>query len=291
MLRAVNTLVKPESQLDSRYPCPVQTIVTASDRIQHFVASDGVQLGCHVGGQGSPLLLVHGTAADASRWKPVLPGLQNRFTTYALDRRGRGASGDAADWSFDREVADIRTVVEGIGGPVDVIGHSMGGALAMEAAVTTPAIRRLVLYEPALVGMPAGFLDAILPRLRSLLAAGDRDALVQTFMREVAGVPEDQLQVLRTLPAWPGRLAAAHTLIRELEAGRSYRFEPNRTSQITATTLLLVGGASSDGVKAGVEQVHQTIKGSSVAVLSGQKHVAMDTAPQLFLDAVLGFLI
>lgn len=264
--------------------------IRSGEKVQHFTASDGVQLGCYVGGEGSPLLLVHGTAADHSRWKPVLPELQRRFTTYALDRRGRGASGDAPHWSFDSEVNDIVTVIEGIGGSVDVLGHSMGGGLAMEAAARTSGIRRLVLYEPALVGMPAGFLDAVLPRLRKLLAAGDRDALLQTFLREVARVPEDQVQTLKSLPAWQGRLEAAHTLVRELEYAPSYRFEPDRLGCIAVPTLLLLGGASPDSVKAAVEQVHQTIKGSTIAVMPGQQHVAMDTGTRLFLDAVLGFL-
>jgi pimeloyl-ACP methyl ester carboxylesterase len=109
-------------------------------------------------------------------------------------------------------------------------------------------------------------------------------------MLEVARVPEAQVQLLRTLPAWQGRLDASHTLVRELEAGRSYRFEPEHAGEIRAPTLLLLGGASPEHVKAGVEQVHQAIKGSQVAVMPGQQHVAMDTGPQLFLDAVLGFL-
>lgn len=264
--------------------------VEPEQTVRHFAASDGVHLGCYVGGRGTPLLLIHGTAADHRRWTPVLSELQKRFTTYAFDRRGRGASGDAPDWSFDREVQDIVTVIEGIGGPVDVLGHSMGAGLSIEAATRTTAIRRLVLYEPALAGMPAGFLDSILPQLRYLLEAGDRDGLVQTFMREVARVPEQQLQMLRSLRAWQGRLAAAHTLVREMEYAPSYRFESDRIGRIAVPTLLLVGGASPDGVKAGVERVHRTIKGSKVAVLSDQQHVAMDTAPQLFLDAVVGFL-
>ncbi len=264
--------------------------VEPDQRVQHFTASDGVTLGCYVGGHGSPLLLIHGTAADHQRWKPVLPELQKRFTTYAFDRRGRGASDDSAQWSFDQEVQDIVTVIEAIGGPIDVLGHSMGGGLAMEAAPRTSAIRRLVLYEAALVGMPAGFLDTILPRLRVLLDTGDRDALVQTFMREVARMPDQQVQLLRSLPAWQGRVAAAHTLIRELEFAPSYRFEPERIGQIRVPTLLLLGGASPEPVKAAVERVHQTIKGSTIAVMEGQQHVAMDTGPQLFLDAVLGFL-
>lgn len=265
-------------------------ITVQPDQVVHFTASDGVRLGCHVGGQGSPVLLVHGTSADHSRWKPVLPALQKRFTTYALDRRGRGASGDAAEWSLDREVEDIVTVVEGIGGPVDVVGHSMGATLSMLAATQTSAIRRLVLYEPGGI-MPERFRDREpLNRLRELLAAGDRDALVQAFMRTIVRMPEEQIQLIRSLPAWQGRVGAAHTLVRELESASSYRLDPASVRRISVPTLLLEGGDSPEFRKADVGLVHQTIAGSRVVVMPGQQHVAMDTGTQLFLDAVLGFL-
>lgn len=113
---------------------------------------------------------------------------------------------------------------------------------------------------------------------------------MQTFMRNVVRLPEDQVQLLRSLPAWQGRLQAAHTLVREMDHLPSYRFEPERIGRITMPTLLLLGGASPEGIKAPVEQLHQTIKGSSIAVLPGQGHVAMDTGSQLFLEVVLGFL-
>lgn len=88
--------------------------IDSEQKIHDVTATDGVQLGCFVGGQGRPLLLVHGTAADHRRWTPVLPELQKRFTTYALDRRGPGASGDAPRWLFDQEVDDVVTVIESI---------------------------------------------------------------------------------------------------------------------------------------------------------------------------------
>jgi len=50
----------------------------------------GTPLAYWLCGNGPPLVLVHGTAADHSRWRPVLPALEERFTVYAIDRRGRG---------------------------------------------------------------------------------------------------------------------------------------------------------------------------------------------------------
>ena len=50
----------------------------------------GTPLAYWLCGKGPPPVLVHGTAADHSRWRPVLPALEERFTVYAIDRRGRG---------------------------------------------------------------------------------------------------------------------------------------------------------------------------------------------------------
>lgn len=72
-----------------------------------FTSADRTRIACSTGGSGPPLVLVHGTAADSHRWERVLPGLSQRFAIHALDRRGRGASGDAPAYALAREVDDI----------------------------------------------------------------------------------------------------------------------------------------------------------------------------------------
>lgn len=54
----------------------------------------------------------------------MLSALEERFTVYAVDRRGRGASGDAADYAIEREYEDVATVVDAIDEPVNLLGHS-----------------------------------------------------------------------------------------------------------------------------------------------------------------------
>jgi pimeloyl-ACP methyl ester carboxylesterase len=98
-------------------------------------------------GKGPPLVLVHGTAADHSRWRPVIPALEESFTVYAIDRRGRGGSGDAEDYSVEKEFEDVAAVVDSLGEPVNLLGHSYGGLLALEAALLTRNVRKLVLYD------------------------------------------------------------------------------------------------------------------------------------------------
>ena len=56
----------------------------------------------------------------------MLPKLAERFTVYAMDRRGRAPSGDAKEYSISNEADDIAAVVDAIGGPVVVLAHSYG---------------------------------------------------------------------------------------------------------------------------------------------------------------------
>ena len=93
-------------------------------------------------GEGPPLVLVHGTAADHSRWRPVLPALEERFTVHAIDRRGRGGSGDSDGYAVEREFEDIAAMVDSLGESVNVLGHSYGGLLALEAALLTRNVRQ-----------------------------------------------------------------------------------------------------------------------------------------------------
>ena len=59
----------------------------------HTITSkDGTQIAYRRSGEGPPLVLVHGAAADHGRWRPVLPALEEHFTVYAVDRRAAGAA-------------------------------------------------------------------------------------------------------------------------------------------------------------------------------------------------------
>lgn len=111
-------------------------------------SKDGTAIAFQRSGAGSPLVLVHGAVSDHSRWMPILPPLEKQFTVYALDRRGRGGSGDTKLYAIEREFEDIAAVVDSIGGPVDLLAHSFGAFCALEAARLTSNIGRLILYEP-----------------------------------------------------------------------------------------------------------------------------------------------
>jgi len=113
---------------------------------------------------------------------------------YAVDRRGRGESGDANAYTIEREFEDIAVVVDSIGEQVNLLGHSYGALISLEAALLSQNIRKMVLYESQIP--LAGFQlypEGIVERLQALTDAGDREGVLVTFLREVVNMPSCEL--------------------------------------------------------------------------------------------------
>jgi pimeloyl-ACP methyl ester carboxylesterase len=236
-------------------------------------------------------VLVHGTAADHGRWRPVLPAFERRFTVYAVDRRGRGGSGDSDAYAIDREFEDVAAVVDSLGESVTLLGHSYGALCALEAALLTRNMRRLVLYDPGIEVAGEGiYQHEVIERLEALLEAGDRDGVVATTMREVAGLPPETVEYMRSQPAWQARVDAAHTIPRELRAVKAYGFDPERFGDLGVPTLLLSGGDSPAALRKAGEAVDQALPDSRIVVMSGHGHAAMDTGTDLFTTEVIRFV-
>ncbi len=145
------------------------------------------------------------------------------------------------------------------------------------------------LYEPPIpVGVEI-YPPGVVERLQAALDGGDREALLSAFLTEVVRAPPDQLERLRSLPAWQARLAAAHTLVREVRADESYVFRPERWSTFETPTLLLLGADSPPFFGAATRAVKAALPHATLAVLAGQQHAAMDTAPDLLVSEVLRF--
>jgi pimeloyl-ACP methyl ester carboxylesterase len=255
-------------------------------------SSDGTQIAFSHTGAGPPLILVHGTTSVASRWAPLIPTLEESFSVFAVDRRGRGESGDGEDYAIHREFEDIAAVIDATEQPANLLGHSFGGLCSLEASLLTGNIRKLVLYEPPLPLpgksiIPEGLAD----RLQALLDDGDHEELLTTFYREAPKIPPQEIEKLKTSPAWPARVETAHTLPREMRALDRYTFDPQRFKDLDTPTLLLLGGDSPSFVKSETALLDATLPNSRIAVMEGQQHIAMDTAPDVFLGEILGFLL
>ncbi|HET6750157.1 MAG TPA: alpha/beta hydrolase [Actinomycetes bacterium] len=257
---------------------------------------DGTEIAVWSSGQGPPLVLVHGAVADHTRWRPLLPYLEPHVTVHAMDRRGRGASGDAPGYTIERELEDVAAVVDAVaeasGSATDLYGHSFGGLCAFGGATLTANIGRLVLYEgwPPADARARELPQGVGGRLDALLAEGDRDAVVETLFREVVLMPEAEITALRAQPAWPARVAAAPTIVRELRAIPQMPFDPAQAARITVPTLLLTGSDSEDPFAADLGTVAAALPDARVEVLDGQRHVADILAPELFARRLLAFL-
>jgi pimeloyl-ACP methyl ester carboxylesterase len=256
------------------------------------VSPDGTSIAYWCTGSGRPLVLLHGTSANHTRWRSVLHLLEPHVTVCAVDRRGRGGSGDAEDYEIEREFDDVAAVVDVVardaGEPVDLFGHSYGAVCAIEGALRTAGVRRLVLYEPPFAYDSDA--SSVVERLEALLAEGRREEMVETFFREVAKASEEDLAVLKSLPAWQARVDAAHTILREERVGFDYRFQPERFSVLEVPTLLLEGSRSPDFLRRSTAMAAAALPDAEVVTLEGQQHVAMDTAPEMLAGAVLAFL-
>jgi pimeloyl-ACP methyl ester carboxylesterase len=136
---------------------------------------DGVSIGLLTAGSGPALLLVHGGLGSIDSWQSGWDSLTGQFQVTAMDRRGRGTSGDADGYSLEREYADVAAVAALLadeqGGPVDVVGHSYGATCVLGAAARGAPVRRIVLYEPpGPQTVRGGWADRV-----GAMVAGDRD--------------------------------------------------------------------------------------------------------------------
>jgi pimeloyl-ACP methyl ester carboxylesterase len=267
------------------------SIGTRTAKSATVTSKDGTPIAYWRSGEGPPLVLVHGTTADHSRWTPVLPAFEQHFTIYAVDRRGRGSSSDSEDYAIEREFEDVAAVVDSLGEPAFLLAHSYGAVCALEAALLTRNVRKLVLYEPGMnvTGeqiYPPGFID----RLDALLEASDRDGVISTMFRDLVRMPQEELEYLRSLPAWQERVKAAHTVPRELHADEHYHFDSERFNDLSTPTLALEGSDSPAFLKAADKAVYETLPNCRIVVMPGQGHAAMDTGTDLFTMEVVRFL-
>jgi pimeloyl-ACP methyl ester carboxylesterase len=162
---------------------------------------------------------------------------------------------------------------------------------SLEAALLTSNVRKLVLYEPGMnvTGeqiYPPDFID----RLDALLEAGDRDAVISKMFRDLVGMSQEEVEYLRSLPAWQERVKAAHTVPRELRADEVYRFDAERFGNLGVPTLMLSGGDSPAFLKAADKALDAALPNCRIVVMPGQGHAAMDTGTDLFTTEVLQFV-
>jgi pimeloyl-ACP methyl ester carboxylesterase len=179
--------------------------------------STGATVSYSVAGSGPPLVLVHGAFSNhETNWTFVAPLWQQRFTVYAVARRGRGMTDATDGHALEDEAQDVADLVRSIGAPVYLLGHSYGAHCALVAAAQQPSrVRKLVLYEPV---WPDALRPDGLAALETLAAADAWDQLAFAFFANMLHVATEELDALRAsdlwLRSWPMRRPHLRTFVR-----------------------------------------------------------------------------
>lgn len=203
------------------------------------VRVNGFAMDYLVRGSGpAQVVLCHGFTSAARYWDEVLARVPDSVTALAVSLRGHGDSEATADpVGIAGFAADLAVFIEAVcSPPVAVVGHSMGGAIAMQLALDRPdLVRALVLDAPVPAGGLPGMPEAVIADIRAQIADGAR--LAQT------------LQSTFYPPASPTRFAefladavrvSKTQCLQELDAFRLFDVAA-RVAQIRVPTLVLAG--------------------------------------------------
>jgi pimeloyl-ACP methyl ester carboxylesterase len=251
---------------------------------RHVVSRDRTPIAVFSSGDGPPLILVHGSTADHTTWRATGPVLERTRRVHAVDRRGRGDSGDAdGPYSIGLEYDDLAAVADAVadeaGAPVDVVGHSYGGRIGLGAALRAPE------------GGETFASPDVEQRIADLIAAGERDEALQAFFTTIVGMSPDELALYRADPIWPRRVAAVHTSLREIQAeSHEAAASLEALGAVSIPVLQILGGDSRPVFRDGTADLDARLANGRVVVIDGARHAAHHTHVGQFVSAIEAFL-
>jgi pimeloyl-ACP methyl ester carboxylesterase len=259
--------------------------------VRHVVrGGDDVEIGLLTAGSGAPLLLVHGGAGQIEGWQPVWDQLAARWRVTAMDRRGRGSSGDGQEYSIDDEFSDSAAVAaalsEEAGQPIDVFAHSYGATCTIGAGSRAAPFRRMVLYEPpARETVSPEFVD----QLSELVAEVRAGRVMVSFLMDIIGLSCEEVEDLKNAPAAYDVLAVlSATLPREGQALLGVDLT-TLASEVTCPALFPLGERSPRWAHQITRDAAEALSRSLITTLPELGHQAIDGAPDLVVLEVERF--
>jgi len=269
------------------------------------IRANGIEIAYEDHGSGErPLLLVHGFTGFRHDFEPQLSALAQRGRVLAPDLRGHGESaktGDEAGYTLIQLAEDLLGFLDALGVErCDLLGHSMGGMLALRAALRAPdRIASLLLMDTA--PGPLGFVDRTLLELAARVGREAGMAALAQILRARAkddpgrGVPDRRLEEEwgeERFWAWRSARLAAMDPVAYEALGRALVEQEDlshRLAEIGCPTEVLVGELDHD-FRAPSEALARAIPAARLTVLPEAGHQPQHEAPEAWLRAVVGHL-
>ena len=264
-----------------------------STNTERVTSADGSRIAVEAVGEGQPVVLIGGAFNDRTTMAGLARVLSPYYRAVTYDRRGRGDSSDeSGDFSVDREMEDLRAVIEHVGGTASLFGHSSGAVLALEAASRGLPAEKVAAYETPFV--PEGSRPRPAPdlaeRLVKLVRAGDRDGATALFQIEAVGLPAEMVEGMRHSDMWGYLTGLAHSLPYDYAL-----FEPGcplpsaRLAKIVVPVLAIAGSNTFPWLAAATEQVAEAVPGARFLSLEGQDHGVL-RQPEALVPCLREFL-
>jgi pimeloyl-ACP methyl ester carboxylesterase len=245
-------------------------------------------------GEGRPVAILHGLFGSARNWAGIARRLGLYRRAIALDLRNHGASPRTAKMSYAEMVEDVRATMVARGHRrFALIGHSLGGKVAMTAALAYGAdIERLIVVDMAPVPYPVVYLPYV-QAMRGLdLAAISRRSEADARLATAIPDPAERAFLLQNLvlgsgpPRWQLNLAAIEQALPTLSG-----FSAMPPGSTYGGPALFISGENSDYLRPEHDAaVHRLFPNATLARIAGAGHWVHADQPEAFLDTVELFL-